>query len=392
MKTLFFTPKFHPEPNYYINDVVFDSSGINKAVLTGKILSFKNLKLTSYVNNVKIYYIPYIKRSNDRISRLILEYFSFFISSLIIIPIVLMLERPKKVFHYGISPPIYILPFLFLKPFFRFKIIYWVQDIWPESIFSRISHSDIFYSFIQFLMSLIYINSDKLILVSENFKENIRFKKYEEKIVCLPQGYKEESYISLDEQSSKIANLIKKESRRVIIYAGNISNSMYLEEMAEAIEENMSNFVFYIIGDGSIKNKLIKKNYKNVNFFSSIKRNYITQIVKLADFAYLGRELDRSNNTQILSKIIPGKLPLYLYCQVPIIAVTSEDLHRYIYNNNLGFVTTFSGVKNLSKYISSVSFESKEKIQSIKSSQRDLFIKMFKHKDILKKLEDIINL
>lgn len=241
-------------------------------------------------------------------------------------------------------------------------------------------------------MSLIYINSDKLILVSESLKENIRFKKHEEKIVYIPQGYKEESYISLDEQSSKIANLIKKESRRVIIYAGNIANSMYLEEMADAIEKNMSNFVFYIVGDGSIKNKLIKKNYKNTNFFSSIDRKYITEIVKLADFAYLGRELDRSNNKQIISKIIPGKLPLYLYCQVPIIAVTSEDLHRYINNNNLGFVTTFSGIKDLSRHISSVSLENKEKIKSIKSSQRDLFIKTFRHKDILKKLEDIINL
>ena len=390
MKTLFFSPKFYPEPNFYINDIVFDLEIPDKVVLTGKKISYKNISFFLKKNKVNIYYIPYFERSRNTIFSLLFEYFSFFLLSFLIIPIVLFLERPKKIFYYGISPPFYIFPFILLKVFFRYKIIFWVQDIWPESIFLRMPFSNAFYRFIKFLMSIIYKFSDRLILISKKFKGSSRFKKYEIKIDYIPQGCKQETKSSLDEYSLKIFNLIKNETRKVIIYAGNVSNSMFLEEMAEAVNKNKNDFVFYIIGDGPLKKKLIKKNYKKVFFFEFVERNSILKIIKQADFAFLGRKLDKDKKTKIISKIFPAKLSIYLYCQVPIISLADEDLYRYINRNNLGYVNKFSGVKELSDWLSSLLLETEEKINSIKFSQKDLFSRNFDHNNILKKIKAII--
>ena len=63
---------------------------------------------------------------------------------------------------------------------------------------------------------------------------------------------------------------------------------MYLEEMAETIEKNSDNFAFHIVGDGSLKQKLVDRNFKSVFFYDFVEREYILEIVKAADFAFLG--------------------------------------------------------------------------------------------------------
>lgn len=391
MKVLFFSPKFYPEPNYYINDVVFDIQKVNKIILCGKQIKIKDLKLSGNTKGIKTYYIPYIGRSkNNDVTTLILEYISFFIASLFVIPIIAFKEKPNRVFYYGISPPIYILPFIFIKLFLNFKIIYWIQDIWPESIFLRIKNSNFIYNIINSLMEIIYRFSDYLLIISENFKTDKRFQKYKNKLIYLPQGFKANSSNIIDNKSNLIINRIKNEKRKSVIYAGNISNSMYLEEMAETIEKNSDNFAFHIVGDGSLKQKLVDRNFKSVFFYDFVEREYILEIVKAADFAFLGREITDETN-KIISHIMPAKLAMYVACKVPIISITSFHLYDLIKKNNLGYAIKYLDKEKLSNDLNAILNYTDHDISFIKNSHEDFYNKNFNHINLLNEIYNIIH-
>lgn len=391
MKVVFFSPKFYPEPNYYFNDVVFDLQKVNKIILCGKQIKIKDLKLSGNLKGIKTYYIPYIGRSknNDAIS-LIFEYISFFIASLFVIPIIAFKEKPNRIFYYGISPPIYILPFILIKPFFNFKIIYWIQDIWPESVFLRIKNLNFLYNILNSFMNLIYSFSDYLLIISENFKTDKRFQKYKKKLIYLPQGFKVITQGTIDTKSNLIINRLKNEKKKSIIYAGNISNSMYLEEMAQAVEKNSHNFVFHIVGDGSLKQKLIDRNFKSVFFHDFVKREYILEIVKSADFAFLGREITDETN-KIISYIMPSKLAMYVACKVPIISIASFYLFDLIKKNNLGFPIKYLDKDKLSSDLNSILNSADQSLSLIKESHEDFYNKNFNHINLLNKIYNIIN-
>ena len=53
MKVIFFSPKFHPEPNYYINDVVFDIKGLDKVIISGRSIDSKSFIIKSCSTNPK---------------------------------------------------------------------------------------------------------------------------------------------------------------------------------------------------------------------------------------------------------------------------------------------------------------------------------------------------
>lgn len=391
MKVIFFSPKFYPEPNYYFNDVVFDLQKVNKIILCGKQINIKDCKLSGNLKGIKTYYIPYIGRSknNDAIS-LIFEYISFFIASLFVIPIIAFKEKPNRIFYYGISPPIYILPFIVIKPFLNFKIIYWIQDIWPESIFLRINNSNFLSNILNIFMNLIYRFSDYLLIISENFRTDKRFQKYENKLIYIPQGFKMNSPSMTDTKSNLIINRLKNEKKKSIIYAGNISNSMYLEEMAEAVEKNSHSFVFHIVGDGSLKQRLVDRNFKSVFFYDFVEREYILDIVKAADFSFLGREITDDTN-RIISHIMPAKLAMYVACKIPIISITRFHLFDLIKKNNLGYPINYTNNAQLSDELNAILGVADERLSLIKDSHEDFYNKNFNHKNILNKIYNIIH-
>ena len=390
MKVIFFSPKFHPEPNYYINDVVFDIKDLDKVIICGRNIDSKIFTIRSSIKNITTYYVPYrLRKGNGNLS-LFIEYASFLLFSLLIIPYAVIREMPKKIFFYGISPPLYMIPFVMLKPFFRFKIAYWVQDIWPESIFVRMKRSNIFYYLINIPIKLIYKCSDDILLLNQSFDSNNRFKKLQHKIQYLPQGHKYSDNAIIDTHSSNIINNIRQEKKKVIVYAGNVANSMYLEEMAEAVESNNKNFVFYIIGDGDFKDFLVQKKYKSVIFFDLIDREYIQKVISEADFAYLGRKL-KNDDMNIISKIFPGKLSLYMLVQLPIISIVNMELFNFIKVNNLGYPINYTTIEDLSESLKSILEESKLKYSGIKQSQKELFESSFEHKEIIKQIYNIIS-
>ena len=388
MKTIFFTPKFHPDPNYYINDVVFDINLHEKIVITGKTEGESIFKFVKYVENTKIYLIPYFRRPNNSLFSLFLEYLTFFISSFIFTPIILFIEKPQSIVHYGISPPLYGLPIIFLKPFLKYKYIFWLQDIWPESVFTRIRGNKLIYSTLELIMSFFYKCSD-VIPSNVAILNEPRFYPYKKKLVFLPQGYKRSlKNKSISSQADKIIEAIKNESRKVIIYAGNISNSMFLDEFSDGVESFKDELCFYIVGDGSLKKQISNKKLSGTYIFEFVPRNEIVEVIGEADFAYIGRETNLQ--TEIVSKVIPSKFALYCLAKTPIISLSSGYLNAFIKKSMVGISSSSVKKEDISNLLKESLVLDNDNVDSMKRNQESIYSEMFDHEKVLKKIKELI--
>jgi len=145
MKILIITQYFWPE-NFKINDLAesFQKNGHNITVLTGipnypegrfydgyglfkpKKESYKNIKI------IRSWLIP---RGKGNSLRLFLNYFSYaFFAS--IASLVRLKSEYDVVFVFEVSPVTVGIPAVVLKKFRKIPIFFWVQDLWPESVYA----------------------------------------------------------------------------------------------------------------------------------------------------------------------------------------------------------------------------------------------------------------
>jgi hypothetical protein len=130
--------------NFRINDLAVNLAqrGHEVTVLTGipnypegRFFSgygyFKYLR--QHYNGVKIFRVPLLPRGSGRGIRLALNYISFALFGCLFAPF-LCKEKYDLIFVFEPSPITVGLPALVLKKLISAPIMFWVQDLWPESL------------------------------------------------------------------------------------------------------------------------------------------------------------------------------------------------------------------------------------------------------------------
>jgi hypothetical protein len=79
-----------------------------------------------------------------------------------------------------------------------------------------------------------------------------------------------------------------------------------------------------------------------------------------------------------------------MLAQLPIISIVNMELFNFIKVNNLGYPIKFTTIDDLSENLKSILEESKIKNLGIKQSQKELFESSFEHKEIIKRIYNII--
>lgn len=156
MKILIFSQYFWPE-NFRINDIAkFLSKNHEVNVLTSipsypNKKYFKNKNYKNKIKNLKIIRVPVLKRSYSKIS-IFFNYISFTFMSFFYLLFFFIFKKIDKIFIFGTSPPSTLVSAVFFNIFKRTKIIYWVLDLWPDT-----------------LRDLGYIKSKRLFSFTNNF-------------------------------------------------------------------------------------------------------------------------------------------------------------------------------------------------------------------------------
>ena len=314
MKILVLSQYFWPE-NFRINELTKElnnSKKIKVDVLTCKPSYphkeiFKGKKLNNF-GNAKVHRVPVFLRNKTLLSK-ILNYITFVISA----SIYLLMKNKKKydaIFIFQVSPVFSAIPAILYSRFNKTKIYLWVLDLWPESISIFGYRSKLLFFLIKKISEYIYSNTYILLVQSRLIKKILK-KKYKKKTYYFPNWSEDIIEKKISKSLELYINKKIEKNKISIFFGGNIGKAQDFKNILKSInriKKKINNFNWYIFGEGSEKEKIIKyiynNNINNIFLFKSVsQKNFMYIVKKYADFA-----LVCLSKNKILRWTVPGKV------------------------------------------------------------------------------------
>lgn len=371
MKYLFVTQYFYPE-EFRGNDIAFDwvKRGIDVTVITaipnyptGNFFKGYGLfkKRKEIIQGVNVIRIPVIPRGKGNILILMLNYFSFaFFGSLY----AMYLSKSVKfdaIFVQQLSPVTLALPAVVVKKIQKIPLYLWVLDLWPESITSggNINNKWILKIF-EYVVKLVYRNSDKILISSKGFKTSILQKgDFEKKIIYFP-NWAEDLFTA--GEKCQLPNL---PSGFIVMFAGNIGESQDFENVMKAANllKKEKQIKFVIVGDGRKKNWVdafcLKNELQNTVFcMGRFPLKSMPSFFNKADIMLISLK-----NDPILNITLPAKIQAYMASSKPIIGMMNGDGAYTIQQANCGCCVNASDFKSLAEKIILLSKKDKSELK-----------------------------
>jgi len=396
MKILILSQYFWPE-NFKINNI---SEHLSKnhyvEVLTsipnypyGNV--FKNFRKKpnnfNFYKKIKIYRVPQITRGKGSVTRLCLNYISFFITSFL--KSFFLKKKYDLVFVFATSPIFVVLVGIFISKLNKSKTIIWVLDLWPEILKElKIIKSLLIIRIIKKIVKYVYLKSDIILAQSSSFRKIIKkeLPANEKRKVFLFPSWADDIKIAAKKKSSK-KNFLS------ILYVGNIGQAQNLENLifATLMIKSHVKLKWTIIGDGrkkedfvSLVNKYSLQKYFNILPFINYK--YLRKYFYSCDCCYLSLKAGK-----FLNSTIPAKLQTYMSIGKPILASISGEGKNIIKKANCGLVAPPNNYKLLAKNIMDLAQMSEEKLKKFGINSKLFYDNNFTQEKVLKRLDKIIN-
>lgn len=399
-RILVITNHYYPE-NFKVNDLVEHLIKKNYVhVVTGKpnyphgkiYEGYHFFRKTFELVNSKLSVVrlPLVPRGSGSKFRLIINYFTYFISLLLYSFYLLVFKSYDVIIIHHTSPPFLIVPALIIKLFKKTKIVYWELDFWPDSISAvGIKLNSFFKDLIEFLMMKAYQNFDAILIGSNSYFQKCvdRFV-IEDKIHYFP-NWAEKLFTVKNENKSFIPDFPDGIN---ILYAGNIGKAQNFEPLIEIINEfkdTSLNWIF--VGDGREKDNFKRKIKddllgKKIFFLGSFSIDLMPHFYEKADILYLSL-----NNSPIFSKTVPAKLQSYMAYGKPVLAMISGEGNSIIKKSSCGFVVNADDIKGLKKTLLKILNTNKESLDLMGKSGKTYYNKNFSFEMRKIQIDNILN-
>ncbi len=251
-------------------------------------------------------------------------------------------ERNIDVYYASSTPPINGLIMALLKKFKKYKIVYNLQDIFPDSLVhtGMTKKGSIIWKIGRWVENVTYKSADKIIVISEDFKKNIMEKGVpEEKIEIIYNWVDENQIVNIERENNILFDKYNLDKDKFYIcYSGNVGKTQNMDmlvEIAKELEEN-ENIQFVVIGDGAYKatlEELIKeKNVINITLLPFQDYADISHVFSLGDAGLIISKKGVGNNS------VPSKTWSIMSAERPVLASFDKgsELDKIITENNLG--------------------------------------------------------
>lgn len=396
MKYLVISQYFWPE-NFKINEIVFELSKQNKVdVLTslpnypsGKIFEkFKNnkKKYKDYFG-AKIFRVAQISRGNGSKLRILLNYFSFLISLLVLSP-KFYFKKYDKVFVFAPSPVLIGLISLIISKFNKSKSYIWVLDLWPDILKElNIVKSNFFLNLLNLIINLMYKKFDIILVQSKSFKKIIQKRiKEKKKIIYFPSWTDKINFKKRTFQSNR--------KKINILFTGNLGHAQNLDITIEVstmlLKNKINNFKWIFVGDGRYKKNfqnLVKENNLKdfYEFYNHQKLQSLKKFYKKAKICFISLQKGK-----VLNSTIPAKLQTYMSIGMPVIGSISGETFDIIKNSKCGFVSNAGNKLQLYKNVKKILNMNNEKLKNMSNNSLEYSMKNFNKKKSMKILYKVL--
>jgi glycosyltransferase involved in cell wall biosynthesis len=386
-----------------VNDIAFEFArkGYEITVITaipdypqGKFYDgyslFKRTK--EIVNNVHIIRLPIIPRGKGKKFELVLNYLSYLISALVFTFFNFPINKYDVLFVHLTSPFFIALPAVILKQRQHIPLVFWVLDLWPESlsVAGGIKNQFILNSQKK-LVRYIYNNCDKILIGSYGFRKSICEKgNYDDKIIYFPNWAET---IKKSHDYSKYQHVKPftyfSESNFIILFAGNIGEAQNIDfviDVANEIRDN-DDIKFVFIGDGR-KKRYLEDKVKRLNlsehvfFLGQYPLDAMPWFMQMADVLLVSLK-----NESIFNLTVPSKVQFYMAQGKPILAVLNGDGADLINKAKCGISVPVGNFFLLKLAINKLYQMTKEELAEIGLNGKRYYEKKFKKEDRMAQLD-----
>ena len=347
MRILIVSQYFWPE-NFRINDLAAGmvERGHEVTVLTGipnypAGRFFKGhgffRKTTEAYKGVRILRVPLIPRGKGSGVRLALNYVSFAFSATVLSPFRCRGEF-DLIFVCQLSPVTVGLPALFLKKIKKAPILFWILDLWPESLSATGAvQSRKVLTQLDKLVRYIYQGCDKIVVASKGFLPSVTAKGIAvERTAFFPNWYEPEySAQSSSNEKMRIPDL---PTGFHVMFAGNIGVAQDFGTILSAAEmlKSYPDIFWVILGDGR-QYEWVKEQVKIKGLTGKILMmgrhapEAMPAFFSLADTMLVTLKRDPA-----FALTVPGKIQSYMACGKPIVAALDGEGGRLIKESGTG--------------------------------------------------------
>lgn len=308
------------------------------------------------------------------------------------------LFRSYDVVFIDSTPPIQGLKMPLIKWFRRKPIVYNAQDIFPDSLVGTglTKENSLIWKIGRIVEKITYKYSDKIIVISLDFKKNLLSKGVpEDKIIVVYNWVDEEAvkYVSREE-NVLFERYGLDRNKFYITYSGNIGltqNMDMLLEVAKEIESN-SEIQFVLIGEGAYKEKvkeiIAEQNISNVILLPFQPYEEISHVFSLGDIGLVISKPGVGANS------VPSKTWSILSASRPVLVNFDENELKIIVNENQCGIFTKAGDKEAFKQAILELYHDKNRCIQLGRNGREFILKNLtravgtqKYVDVIKSLE-----
>ena len=347
MKLLIITQYFWPE-NFRINDLVegLKARGHDITVLTGQPNYPEGTFFQGYglsgpwedsFNGVRVLRMPLLPRGKGKGLALVLNYFSFALSGSL--GVLLRLRKKdgfEAIFVFEPSPITVGIPAALARMRFRIPMLFWVLDLWPESLSDvNAVRSKNILSMVERMVRWIYSQCDKILVPSRAFiPQIIRHGVPNHKIEFFP-NWGEQVF---DDNAREGRAINKWPAGFCVLYAGNIGAAQDIASVIEAAFKLKSrrDIHWMIAGEGRMgdwaKSEVTSLGLEfTVHFLGQRPLAEMSGLFATSDALLITLKAGAA-----FSLTIPGKLQSYLASGKPILAMLDGEGARIVGESGAG--------------------------------------------------------
>jgi colanic acid biosynthesis glycosyl transferase WcaI len=398
MNILIVTQYFWPE-NFRINDLALGlkERGHKIEVLTGipnypggtLFHGYRSLnRMRDNFNGINIVRAPLISRGIGSRPRLALNFISFAVSASILGPI--LCKGPFDIIIvYEPSPITVGLPALVLKLIKSAPVMFWMQDLWPESLSATGAvRSKRILKLVESMVRFIYRGCDRILIQSRAFLYPIKRLGGDPKRVLYFPNSAEKLYepVTVEKNASERALL---PIGFLVTFAGNIGAAQDFETILTAAEHLKSHKDIHLVvlGDGRVF-QWVKKQVRTRKLENTVHLmgRHPAEAMPLY-FALSDALLVTLKKEPIFSLTIPSKVQSYLACGKPIIAGLEGEGAKIIEESGAGITCSAENPKALSSAILKMYNLSKKDREVMGQKGRSYFEINFEREMLLDRLD-----
>jgi len=285
-------------------------------------------------HGLTIHRVPIVPRGSGSALRLVLNYLSFIVATIIFGPWFLRKQRFDAIFVYAPSPILQAIPAIWLAWLKQAKLVTWVQDLWPESLSATgFVRDPKILRVVAMVVRWIYRKNDMLLVQSQAFIDQVEQMAGVTPVVYHPNP----GELAFSEDSTKRSPALLLETGFNVVFAGNLGRVQALDTVLAAAQllRHEQSVRFILVGSGSRKQWLIdtinRLGLDNVKMPGRFLAWEMPSILSQASALLVSL-----NKDPIMSLTVPSKVQAYLASGKPIIASLDGEGARVVMEAGAG--------------------------------------------------------